>query len=115
VFDVSGTQKLRFLADVYGEVYTSGLTEEQRNATPWDIIEFLAGNKGNTSFAIGDYKIEGDKKSGFVVGKGYTKEELLKMVNIRYAMRLTSFRKYVGTVVAKDISDETVAVILENN
>ena len=114
VFDVEGSQRLRFLADVYGQVYTSNLTEEQKNATPWDVIEFLANNKGNTSFAIGDFKIPGDKSSGFVVGKGYTNEELLKMVNIRYAMRLTSFRKYVGTVVAKDISDETVAVILEN-
>ncbi len=114
VFDVQGSQLLRFLADVYGESYTSNLTDEQRNATPWDVIEFLASNKGNTSFAIGDYKVEGDKNSGFEVGKGYTREELLKMVNIRYAMRLTSFRKYVGTVVAKDISDETVAVILEN-
>ena len=30
-------------------------------------------------------------------------------------MNLTSFRKYIGTTVAKDISDRTVAVIMENN
>ncbi len=114
VFDVEGTQLLRFLADVYGEVYTANLSEEERNSTPWDVLTFLAGNKGSTSFAIGDYEVSGDDDTDFVVGKGYTNEELLKMVNIRYAMRLTSFRKYVGTVVAKDISDETVAVILEN-
>ena len=113
-FDVEGTQLLRFLADVYGQVYTANLTPEQKNSTPWDVIKFLAGNKGSTSFAIGEYEVPGDDDTDFVVGKGYTKEELLKMVNIRYAMRLTSFRKYVGTVVAKDISDETVAVILEN-
>ncbi len=114
VFDVEGTQLLRFLADVYGETYTTDLTDKEKNSTPWDVIAFLAGNKGSTSFAIGDYKVEGDDDSGFIVGKGYTNDELLKMINIRYAMRLTSFRKYVGTVVAKDISDETVAVILEN-
>ncbi len=114
VFDVEGTQLLRFLADVYGEVYTANLSEEQKNSTPWDVLEFLAGEKGTTSFAIGDYKVSGDDDTDFVVGKGYTREDFLKMVNIRYAMRLTSFRKYVGTVVAKDISDETVAVILEN-
>lgn len=36
------------------------------------------------------------------------------MMNIRYAMNLTSFRKYIGTTVAKDVSVETVAVIMEN-
>lgn len=114
IFDVEGTKLLRFLADVYGETYTTNLTDEQKNATPWEVITFLAGNDTSTSFSIGDYEIEGDSSSDFVVGKGYTNDELLKMVNIRYAMRLTSFRKYVGTVVAKDVSDETVAVILEN-
>ena len=49
------------------------------------------------------------------MGKGYTKEELLKMINIRYAMHLTSFRKYIGTTVAKDVSEKTVAVIMENS
>lgn len=116
VFDeMSETKKLRFLADVYGETYTSNLTDEQKTSTPWDVITFLAGNDTSTSFAIGDYAVEGDSDSEFVVGKGYTNEELLKMVTIRYAMRLTSFRKYVGTVVAKDVSDETVAVIMENS
>ena len=114
VFDVEGKQLLRFLADVYGEVYTTNLTEEEKNSTAQDVLEFLASNKGTISFAIGEFEVPGDKTTKFVVGKGYTKEELLKMVNIRYAMRLTSFRKYVGTIVAKDISNETVAVILEN-
>lgn len=37
------------------------------------------------------------------------------MVTIRYAMNLTSFRKYVGTTVATNVSAETVAVIMENS
>ena len=48
-------------------------------------------------FAIGDYEIEGDTDSDFIPGKGYTKDEWLKMVTIRYAMSLTSYRKYIGT------------------
>ena len=53
-------------------------------------------------------------KSDFIAGAGYTKDEFLKMVTIRYAMSLTSYQKYIGTTIAKDISEETIAVIMEN-
>lgn len=111
-FNVDGTKLLRFLADIYGRLTINDLEENERNATADEVIEFLGGS-GN--FRIGDYEIEGDSKSPFIVGKGYTKEELLQLVTIRYAMKLTSYRKYVGTTVATDVSDETVAVILENS
>lgn len=112
-FNVEGTKRLRFLADLYGETYIDDLEENERNATADEVIEYLGG-KGSGCFRIGDYEIEGDTSSQFIVGKGYTKEELLKMVTIRYNMKLTSFRKYVGTTVARDVSEETVAVIMEN-
>ena len=112
-FNVEGTKRLRFLADIYGESYIDDLEEDERNATADDVIEYLGG-KGSGGFRIGDYEIEGDSNSKFIVGKGYTKEELLQLVTIRYAMRLTSYRKYVGTTVAKDVSEETVAVVMEN-
>lgn len=111
VFNVEGTKLLRFLADVYGRKSIDDLKDDERIATADDVINFLADKK---NFAIGDYAVEGDSSSEFVVGKGYTKRELLQMVNIRYAMKLTSYRKYIGTIVAKDISDETVAVIMES-
>ncbi len=112
-FNVEGTKLLRFLADVYGEPYIDDLEENERNSTPEDVINFLGG-KGSGGFRIGDYEVEGDTSSTFIVGKGYTREELLQLINIRYAMKLTSFRKYVGTTVARDVSDKTVAVIMEN-
>ena len=112
-FNVEGTKMLRFLADIYGKVYIDDLEDDERNATADDVIEYLGGT-GSGCFRIGDYETEGDSSSQFVVGKGYTKEELLKMVTIRYNMKLTSFRKYVGTTVAKDVCEETVAVVMEN-
>lgn len=112
VFSVEGTKLLRFLADVYGHAQIDDLKEEERVASAEEVIEYLASKK---NFAIGDYTIEGDSSSEFIVGKGYTPRELLQMVNIRYAMKLTSYRKYIGTTVAKDISNETVAVIMENS
>ncbi len=112
-FNVEGTKLLRFLADIYGESYIDDLEESERNSTPEDVIHFLGG-KGSGGFRIGDYEVEGDTTSTFIVGKGYTKEELLQLITIRYAMKLTAFRKYVGTTVARDVSDKTVAVIMEN-
>ena len=75
-------------------------------------MEYLSRAKG---FAIGQYEDPEDRTSPFIVGKGYTKEEWLQMVTIRYAMNLTSFRKYVGTTVATNVSEKTVAVIMENS
>lgn len=103
------TKRLRFLADVYGEAYIKDLKLEYQTATPDEVIEYL-GEK----YAIGERENPEDSKSNFVVGKGYTKEELLKMITIRYAMSLTSYQKYIGTTVAKDINEETRAVIMEN-
>lgn len=112
VFNVEGAKLLRFLADVYGCKTIDELEEEERNATAEEVIEFLAGQK---NFAIGDYETADGVNKEFIIGKGYTPKELLQMVTIRYAMKLTSYRKYIGTTVAKDISNETVAVIMENS
>ena len=103
------TKRLRFLADVYGRRYIKDLKLEEQTATPDEVMDMLG-----TKYAIGNYEVEGDSKSDFIAGKGYTKDELLKMVNIRYAMGLTSFQKYIGTTIAKDICEETRAVIMEN-
>ncbi|MBP5282440.1 MAG: penicillin-binding protein, partial [Lachnospiraceae bacterium] len=112
-YTVTGNARLRFLADVYGYSKIDQLNAEERNSTPLDIMNFLSGNKKN-HFAIGDYEVPGDRKSEFIPGKGYTKEEWLKIVTIRYNMSLTSFRKYLGTTVATNVSWESVAALMEN-
>ena len=113
-YTVTGTQLQRFLADVFGKSYASDLTEEQRNAKPEDVMNFLS-KKNKGGFAIGDYAIHGDKSSEFIPGKGYSKEDWLKIVTVRYAMKQTAYRKYIGTTVATNVCRETVAVIMENS
>ncbi len=107
----SETKKLRFLADIYGQKYTKDLKESQRTATADEVMDYMAGKK---RYAIGEYEEPGNSKSTFIPGKGYTKEEVLKLVTIRYAMSLTSYQKYVGTTIATDINERTVAAIMEN-
>lgn len=113
-FTVEGTSLLRFLADVYGKKTVGELDDQMKAATATDIMEYLSRNSVY-AFAIGEYEDPEDTKSDFIPGKGYTKEDWLKLVTVRYAMNLTSYRKYIGTTVATDVSEKTVAVIMENS
>lgn len=110
-FTVEGTSLLRFLADIYGKRTVGELDDEMRAATAETVMEYLSEKK----FAIGEYEDPEDTKSKFIPGMGYSREDWLKLVTIRYAMDLTSYRKYIGTTVATDVSEKTVAVIMENS
>lgn len=113
-YTVEGTARLRFLADVYGKKTINELEEDQKQASAQKVMEYLSRNKGS-GFSIGAYEDPEDAKSDFIPGKGYSKEQWLKLVTLRYAMSLTSYRKYIGTIVATDVSEKTVAVIMENS
>lgn len=110
-FTVEGKQKDRFLADIYGRDTTDKLIYSEKSATPDEVIDYLAGTK---RYAIGEYTDPDDKKS-FVPGEGYSKEEVLKIINIRFAMSANSYQKYIATTVASDVNEKTVAVVMENS
>ena len=55
-----------------------------------------------------------DDADSFQVGLGYTKQELLDLVAIRYTMSITSYQKYIPVTIATDVSEESVAKIQEN-
>ena len=42
------------------------------------------------------------------------KSMVLKLINIRYQIWLNSYQKYISTTIAEDVSDATVADIMEN-
>lgn len=117
-FTAEGASQTRFLADVFDHTQLGDdvLSMEEAASTPLEVMQYLSRNRGRGfTFGIGDYEIEGDSSSDFVPGKGYTNEEWLQMVTIRFAMQQTSYRKYIGTTVATNVSDRTVAVIMENS
>ena len=109
-YSVTGSRRLRFIADVYGITQISDLEERQKNATAQDIIEYLAGSK---RYAIGGLTDPNDKNS-FTVGEGYTQKEMLNIIAIRYTMGTTGYQKYIPVTIATDVSEETVAAIAEN-
>ncbi len=111
-FAYSDTKHLRFLADIYGHPKIDKLKYEERNATPNDVVDYFCKKK---MYAIGSYEQDPEtKKRSFVPRQGYTNEEILKLITIRYAIDLNAFKKYVTTTVAADISDKSVAAIYEN-
>ena len=112
-FNVEGTQLLRFLADVYGYATIDRLKPQEREATAAEVIDYLCGTSPTSHYGIGDFKANGDTAI-FVPGYGYSKEEVLKIVTVRYAMSANSFQKYIATTVANNVSEKTVAVVMEN-
>lgn len=93
------TARLRFIADVYGKRTIDQLSEEQKNASAKEVMDYLCTNK------ISGYGIDQKKMEP---------KEVLKLVNIRYAISLNSYQKYIATTIADDISNETMADIIEN-
>ena len=84
-YTVDGWQRKRFLADLYGKQSVDDLTEKQASMTAEEIIEYLCSSD---QFGI----VEEDK------------ERKLLMADIRYALFLNRYQKYLPAVVAKDVS-----------
>ena len=109
-YTVEGVQLLRFLADIYGYASIDDLKEREKAAAPEDVVKYLCGTG---RYGIGDYTDDDDSDS-FVEGLGFSKEEVLKIITIRYAMSANSYQRYIATTVAENVSQETVAVIMEH-
>lgn len=109
-FKIEDKALLRFLADVYGRKTIDDLKYEEESATAQEVIDRLCSR---SRYGIGDYTDPNDS-STFQPGMGYTKEEVLKLVTIRYAMSANGYQKYIATTIATDVSPETVAMIMEN-
>lgn len=93
------TQRLRFVADVFGKKTIDELTDKQKSMSAKEIIDYLCTDE---QFGYGINQKKSDNA------------QVIKLVNVRYAMGLNTFQKYIATTVAKDVSEETVADIMEN-
>ena len=111
-FAVDGSSLLRFLADIYGERYVDDLTYAQKTSTADDVMNYLFST---SKFGIGEYETPGVYRSTFYPGRGFSKKRALQIATIRYEMSLNSYQKYIPTVISTDVSDETVAMVLENS
>ncbi|CRZ34363.1 penicillin-binding protein 2 [Herbinix hemicellulosilytica] len=99
-FTVTGSALTRFKKNVYAYALENNqLTEEQQNATAKDVYYFLKdGSKKYPMFGISDE---------------YSIEDTLKIMSVRYAL-FNNYPKYNQITVASNVSEGTVAMIMEN-
>lgn len=99
----------RFLQDVGVYSTEDDAKEAQKMPLEWYTPEYVVEQLADR-YGVG-ITIENGKKEETYEVEG---ETLLKLVDIRYALTLNSYRKYVPAVVAVDVSEETVSDIMEH-
>ncbi len=90
--DLGQTARNRFLADVYGYGDPADMPQEYQSKSAEDVMNDLADRFGISSEASGNDE----------------RQNLLKMVIARYKLSLNYYQKYISTVLAKDVSDNTI-------
>lgn len=111
VYNASGFTLNRFKADLFGEAYIDDLEPEQLNITAPDLIELLCGEK---YYGILDSNITSEEREEYGLPETYTDEEILQLVSLRASIAAYSFQRYQSVTIARGISNETMARILEN-
>ena len=76
-----------------------------------DLMALLCGVK---YYGILDPKITAAERKQYDLPDSYTDKELLQLVTLRAAIAAYSFQRYQAVTIAKDVSEETVARIMEN-
>ena len=115
VFDVDeGFTLNRFRADIYGEALIDNLTKEQKKATADEMIEYLSGNKGFSIVLYGDNAYTNEELQSHGLPLELSKQDVLDLAKIRYALSTNSFKKYMAVTIATNVSEKSVAAIKEN-
>ncbi|RFZ80440.1 penicillin-binding protein [Lacrimispora amygdalina] len=103
----SESARKRFLRDYYGLKKVEDLDDEKglypSNLSARELFEQICEDNGLNRLTDSD---------GTAIS--VTDQEALDIINIKYALRLMLYRKYEATEVAAEVSDETVADILEH-
>ena len=115
VFDTDSEATIdRFRADVYGYRTVEELKPEERKATPNQIMHDLGcQDRFGLFYEVNPYTPEELRDNG--LPEELTKQEALYITNIRYQLGLISFQRYMSVTVATDVSDNTVAAVMENS
>lgn len=114
-YTVSGNARNRFLADIFGKADPGDLTPEQKNMRAEEIIFYLADNQMFALYGEGKKPYSKEELEEYGLPEVYTNEEMLALLGIRYMLSANAYRRYVPVILARDVSEETAAYILENN
>ena len=123
-YNIKDNELLRFLRDIYGKRSISELSDEQRNVSAGELFKQLCDRYG-VAVACDDYINDGGAMAATIkllkeqgmnpVADGFSVEHALMIVNLRRYMSANSYNRYISFTIANEVSDETVAAILENS
>ena len=123
-YNIKDNELLRFLRDIYGKRSISELSDEQRNVSAGELFKQLCDRYG-VAVAGDDYINDGGAMAATIkllkeqgmnpVAYGFSVEHALMIVNLRRYMSANSYNRYISFTIANEVSDETVAAILENS
>lgn len=114
-YTVTGRALIRFKADMFGEADPDDLTTKQRNMSANDMIQLLSGNSRFALYGTGKDPYSEEELQKYGLPEAYTREEVLTIVGIRYMLSANAYKKYVPVTLSGNVSQETVAYILENS
>lgn len=114
-FDVAeGFTLNRFRADIYGQALIDDLKDEQKTATADQMMKFLTGSEKFSIVLSGDRAYTEDELTSHGLPLTLTKQEMLDIATIRYELNTNSFKKYMQVTIATNVSEKSVAAIMEN-
>lgn len=114
-FDVGeGFTLDRFRADIYGHALIDDLTEEEANATAQEMMDYLCGSKGFSIALYGENAYSAEELSAYGLPETLSAQELLDIAIVRYELNTNSFMKYMPVTIATNVSEKSVAAIMEN-
>ncbi len=106
-FNVDQNSQLRFKREIFFQTSVEKLTEEQKNMTANDCFQYMLGKQENNDIHFFDSGKDSDADQ-------YSVEEALKIMAVRYALMMNTYKKYEPVVISSDVTEETVAAIEEN-
>lgn len=101
-YTVSGTSKLRFLADIFGHATVAELEDNEKlgcneaTATAEQVMNYLINEK-------------------YSISEEYDKELAYEIAVVRYGLSANYYRKYITTTIASNVNEKTIAAINENS
>lgn len=113
-FDVDpGFTLDRFRADIFGYRLIDDMKEEEKNATPQQMVDFLSGEKKFSVVLTGDRAYTKEELASHGLPEQLTRQEILNISIIRYQLNTNSFKKYMPVTIATNVSEKSVAAIME--
>ncbi len=111
-YTASGFRLNRFKADIFGVAEISSLKEEQLNISADDFMDLLCSDD---YYGILDRSVTDAERAEYGLPQSWTDRERLQLVALRAEIAKYSFQRYQAVTIARGVSDETVARILENS